>query len=179
MSWCRRHTPTSRTGSRLQSPGRSGRWRFTKGFCGLAHNGLSVGPALITEASYTGRALLQRLLGELFNAGLISDNRIRPIMDWEGTRSRGGEGPRVRAGSELIIEMAPVCALRSVPPHSNVPIWVTAPVARLTLVPSADAPPFPPISRMITKRIVSEVLKAGRSVAGREPREHFGYNSLN
>jgi hypothetical protein len=32
---------------------------------------------------------------------------------------------------------------------------------------------------LITKRIVSEVLKAGRSVAGREPREHFGYNSLN
>ena len=30
-----------------------------------------------------------------------------------------------------------------------------------------------------TKGIVSEVLKAGRSVAGREPREHFGYNSLN
>jgi hypothetical protein len=29
------------------------------------------------------------------------------------------------------------------------------------------------------ERIVSEVLKAGRPVAGRKPREHFGHNSLN
>ena len=33
--------------------------------------------------------------------------------------------------------------------------------------------------RYITKRIVSEVLRAERPGAGRKPREHFGYNSLN